>query len=71
VLEGKLAGTSFGKTPLLVPKGKLTIVKFSSWCNVFYDNVLGLKENILCNVIVINSLALLLNGKISIIEFSS
>jgi hypothetical protein len=71
VLEGKLVGASFGKVLLLVLKGKLTVTKFSSWCNVFYANVLGLEENLLCNVDVINSLVLLLNGKISIIEFSS
>ena len=71
MLEGKLAGASFGKVLLLVLKGKLTIAKFSSWCNVFYANVLRLEENLLCNVVVINSLVLLLNGNISIIEFSS
>jgi hypothetical protein len=42
---------------LLVLKGKLTVTKFSSWCNVFYANVLGLEENLLCNVDVINSIA--------------
>ena len=71
VLEGKLSGTRFGKMFLLVLKGKLIVAKFSLWCNVFYANVLGLEENLLCNVVVINSLVLLLNGKISIIEFSS
>ena len=71
VLEGNLVGASFGKVLLLVLKGKLTVAKFSSWCNVFYANVLGIEENLLCNVVVINSLVLLQNGKISIIEYSS
>ena len=71
VLEGKLSGASFGKMLLLVLKGKLIVAKFSSWCNVFYANVLVLEEIVLCNGFFINSLVLLLNGKISIIEFSS
>ena len=71
VLEANLVGASFGKVFLLVLKGKLTVAKFSSWCNVFYANVLGLQENLLYNVGIIHSLVLLLNGKILIIEFSS
>ena len=67
----KSSSASFGKVLLLVLKGKLIVAKFSSRCNAFYANVLGLEENLLCNVVVINSLVLLLNGKISIIEFSS
>lgn len=52
VLEGKLSGASFGKVLLLVLKGKLIVAKFSSWCNVFYANVLGLEENLLCKLLL-------------------
>jgi hypothetical protein len=53
-----------------VLKGMITCIRFPSWCNVFDGNVLVLKGNPLCDVVVSNALVLVLKGKLASVDFS-